>query len=203
MQNTLAQGLVAPDFRVLATYHPQAALAVACGVPLRPNVRNLAVTFASSSAVGTRLPVSFSEVIGTYSIFAGADVTIDPTNAFPGNPLKYLNDLFMALVSGITFTLECRGSEDYTPMPDEVPLQSVARILSGAAGIWTMDTPDNVKATFALTALPNAATGTTGFPITVWVNFMFLSLGSPGRPYLALDAPTARKQLRDEFGIQV
>lgn len=203
MQSTLAQGLAAFDFRTLAAYHPQAALAVACGVPLRPNVRNLSVQFSSSAAVGTRLPASFAEVIGTYSIFAGCDTTIDPTNAFPGNPLKYLNDTLQAYTSGITFTLECRGQDDYTPMPDEVPLQSVPRILSGAAGIWVLDNPDNVKATFTLQVLPNAAAGSTGFPITAWVNFMFLTMGSACRPFLEYDAPQARKILKDEHGFMV
>ncbi|HZU82018.1 MAG TPA: hypothetical protein VE987_03830, partial [Polyangiaceae bacterium] len=143
---------------------------------------------------------SFSEVIGSYSIFAGADITVDPTNAFPGNPLKYLNDVGQALVSGITFTLLTRGSDDYTPIPDETPLQSVPRLLSAAVGVWTLDNPDNVKATFTLQTIPNAASEETALPMTVWLNFAFLMLGSGGREFLCLDAGTCRKRLKEEHG---
>jgi hypothetical protein len=199
--STQAQGLAVPDFGVLCAYHPQVALAIACGVPLHPNVRVLQVTFGTGAAVGDVLPASFSEVMGAYSIFAGADVTIDPTNAFPGNPLKYLNDVCQALCSGITFTLFCRGREDYTPIPDETPLQSVAKLLSSSVGIWTMDTPDNVKATFTLQSLPNAQAETTGFPLTAWVNLSFLMLGGGCREYLCLDPCEARRRLWQDHGI--
>lgn len=199
--STIAQGLTVPDFRVLAYYHPQAALAIACGVPLHPNLRTLSVTFDTSAAVGERLPASFSEVIGSYSIFAGCDLTIDPTQAFPGNPLKYLNDVGQALVSGVTFALEVRGSEDYTPIPDEVPLQSVPRLLASSVGIWTLDNPDNVKANFTLQTLPNAASETTAFPMTVWLNFSFLMLSGQGsREFLCMRPELARAQLKTEHG---
>jgi hypothetical protein len=198
--SSLAQGLQAPDFRTLAAFHPQAALAIACGVPVRPNLRTLSVTFSTSADIGQVIPASFSEVVGSYSIFAGADITVDPTNAFPGNPLKYLNDVGQALVSGITFRLVARGGDDYTPIPDETPLQSVPRLLSAAAGIWTLDNPDNVKAYFTLQAIPNAASEETALPMTVWLNLAFLMLGAAGREYLCVDAKTARCRLKEEHG---
>lgn len=191
-----AQGLVVPHFETLAMFHPGFALAIASGVPCRPDVRVLSQQFDSSAQVGNALPASFSEIMGAYSVFVGCDVTIDPTNAFPGNPVKYLNDALQAQVTGITFKFTTRGSDDYTPIPDETPLQAVPRLLAAAAGIWSLDNPDNVKATFTMQSVPNGSP-TPGFPFTVWINFAFLRLAPEGTKYLCCPAPEARKRLCD------
>jgi hypothetical protein len=199
---SIAQGLAVPAFSTIAAFHPQAALAIACGVPVRPNLRSLSVEFDSTAFLGQVLPTSFTEIISSYSIFGGADITIDPSNAFPGNPLKFLNDIGQVLESGILFEMEVRSrGDDYNPVPDPTPLQSVARLFSAAVGIWTMDNPDNVKARFTLQSFPNSAPASNAFPITVWVNFMFLVLGSEAQQFFCVPPGEARKRLRDEHGI--
>lgn len=199
--SSIAQGLAVPPMGTLAAYHPQFALAILSGVPVRPDVRVLSVTFDSSAEVGNVRPASFAEIISSYSVFSGCDLTIDPTSAFPGNPLKFLNDVGQALVSGITFTLTVRGrGDDYSPISDETPLQSVPRLLSAAAGVWNLDNPDNVKARFTLAALPNGSP-LPGFPFTIWLNLAFLMLGSEGAKFMCLSAQDARVRLKTECGV--
>jgi hypothetical protein len=189
-------GIVMPPFETLARFHPQFALAIDDGVPVRPDLRPLSVDFDSSAQIGNFEPASFSEIISSYSVFGGCDLTIDPTSAFAGNPLKYLNDVGQALVTGITFTLAVRArGDDYTPIIDETPLQSVCSLLGATAGMWNLDNPDNVKARFTLAAFPNGAS-TPGFPITVWLTFVFLVLGSEGATYMCMSPKDARAELR-------
>jgi hypothetical protein len=201
--SSIAQGLSVPSFTTIAAYHPQAALAIASGVPVRPSIRPLSVTFDSTAFVGQQKPASFAEIISSYSIFAGADITIDPSNAFEGNVLKYVNDQAqMEAETGITMTLEVRGlGSDYNPVPEPTPLQSVGRLFSAAVGIWTLDNPDNVKALFTLNTPPNAAPESTAFPITVWFNFGFLVLGEGAGNFMCMAPADARKMLREQFGI--
>jgi hypothetical protein len=192
--SSVAQGLTVPHFETLAVFHPGFALAIVEGVPCRPQIRALSVEFDASAQVGAVQPASFSQVIGAYSVFSGVDITIDPTNAFPGNPVKYVNDAGMALVSGITVEFTVRGADDYTPIADPTPLQSVPRLLAAAAGVWSMDNPDNVKARFTLQAIPNSSPD-TAFPITVWMNLSFLVLAPEGCKYVCLDIHEARQKL--------
>jgi hypothetical protein len=199
--SSLAQGLSVPNLETIAQYHPQFALAILAGVPCRPDIRSLSVDFDSSAAIGNYEPASFSEIISSYSIFGGSDITIDPTSAFAGNPLKYLNDVGQALVSGITVTLLVKGrGADYSPVADETPLQSAPRLLSASVGVWNLDNPDNVKARFTLQSFPNGSAGPS-FPFTIWWNFAFWVLAAEGAHYMCLDPREARRRLRDEWGL--
>lgn len=190
-----AVGMPVP-FETLARFHPQFALAIDDGVPCRPNIRGLSADFDTTAQIGSFEPASFSEIISSYSVFAGVDITIDPTGLLPGNPLKYLSDVSQALESGITFTLTVRGrGDDYTPIVDETPLQSVPQVLAAAVGIWNMDNPDNVKARFTLAAFP-LGSSSVGAPFTVWMTFSFLVLGAEGARYMCMCAKDARDELR-------
>lgn len=193
-------GIALPALSRIAEYHPQWALAAAAGVPVRPDVRPLSVTFSSTSQIGTPIPASFDQPISRYSIFCGADLTIDPTAAFAGNILKGTNDVTMARVSAQTFTLLTTGpTGNFTPVFEETPLQSIPRLLLPFAGMWAMRGPsENVKATFTLQSTPNG-----GVPFTSWLSLSFavLEVGEVCARIMAMSVLAARKQLRDEHGI--
>ena len=187
-----------PSLLFLAEYHPQVALAVANGVPLRPNLRPLSVELQNSQ-IGQPQRTSFSEVISQYSIFAGVDVTVDPTNDAPGNPVKYINDASQALVTGVTVSLLVKGAggEDYSPVPDETPLQQLPVTLAPSIYLWRMINPENVKAQFIVQTPANAT------PFTVWLTFTFLVLASAGDVYMQIPADEARKQLIGTLAWQI
>lgn len=179
-----------PD--VLAFYHPQMALAIANGVRLRPNLRTLSTKF-SSNVLNQPQPASFDQQIGSYSIFTGSTVTLDPTSAFPGNVLKTTSDANQAKVTGITVTLQLLGSGgagDYSPIPTATPLQAAKDILNAQAGVWAMNNPDNPKALFTLTAAPPEV------PLTVWWIFCFGVLGPGGEEFMCMSPQAARAELR-------
>jgi hypothetical protein len=185
-----------PSLTTLAEYHPQFALAIAMGVPKRPNMRTVQAQFANSS-VPQNKPASFDQgfqgpgFVSTYSVFTGFHHSIDPTNAFGGNVLKTLSDEMQSWVSGITMTMTVRSDgSDYTPIPFDTPLQLVPRVLNPTAGMWSMDNPDNVKIVFTLQAAPPAS------PLTVWGVFSFLVLGEGARPFICMDPGEARAELR-------
>lgn len=179
-----------PSLLTLATYHPQVALAVAMGIPLRPNIRPLSIELQNSQQ-GQAQRTSFSEVMSQYSIFAGVHVTVDPTNDEEGNAVKYLNDAAQALVTGVTCNLLVKGAGgvDYSPIPDETPVQSVPVLFAPSIYVWRMVNPENVKAEFTLQTQVNAS------PFTLWLNFVFLVLASEGDTYTNVDPETARRQL--------
>jgi len=179
-----------PSLRMLAEYHPQVALAVAMGANLRPNLRPLSVQLTNAQ-VGQPQTVSFAEVISQYSIFAGVDVTVDPTNNEPGNPVKPIADAAQALVTGVTLTLLVKGAggTDYTPIPEETPVQSLPDLLAPHIGVWRMVNPENVKARFIL---QSPADGT---PQTLWLVFGFYVPSSDADVYLSQAPDDARKKL--------
>lgn len=185
-------GIVTPSFDVLVAWHPQFALAVLEGVEVRPNLRTVEAVF-SSFALNTPLQEAFDTQITGYSIFSGCDITLDPTNAFQGNLFKGLNDVTQGLVTGITSRLMVlsRGEHNYFPIPSQTPLQMVPQVLSRAAGIWHLNSPDNVKMDFTLIATPPGEG-----PLTVWATFSFLVLGEGGEQFLCLSPRQARAQLR-------
>lgn len=179
-----------PD--VLAFYHPQVALAAAKGVMLRPNLRTLMTKF-STNALNTTQPASFDQQIGSYSIFTGSTVTLDPTSAFLGNVLKTTSDRNQAAVTGITVTLQLLGSGgagDYSPIPTATPLQAAKDILNAQAGIWAMKNPDNPKALFTLAAAPPEV------PLSVWWIFCFAVLGPGGEEFMCVSPEKCREELR-------
>ncbi len=187
----MVNGIVPIKFATLAVYHPQVALAVLEGVPLRPNLRTLQVTFPNLAA-GEQEPASFDQQISRYSIFAGVSVTIDPTNAFVGSALKTMSDFFQAKVSGITMNMAIRSrGSDYAPVIDDIPLQMLEATLNPAAGTWHFDNPDNPKALFTIQTPPTDA------PFTVWVNFNLLVLGKQerGPEFLCMDRGEAQAKL--------
>lgn len=182
------------SFDTLCAFHPAFALAILNGVAVRPNLRTIQVVF-SSTATGQVLPASFDQQITAYSVFSGCDVSLDPTSAFAGNPLKSMSDTFQAMTSGITMQMLVRSKNegDYSPIPTDTPLQMVPSILRKAAGIWFMESPDNVKAQFTLASVPPG--GAQAVPITVWVTLAFLVLGYNSENYLRLRPLDARAQL--------
>jgi len=171
-----------PPLVELAVRHPQLALCVAKGIPLRPNLRPLSVELQNSQ-LGQPQPVSFSEVISQYSVFTGLSVTVDPTNDEPGNPVKYINDAAQALVTGTTINLQVqgRGGVNYSPIPEETPVQALPAAFASSAWIWRMVNPENVKANFTVQSLLSAS------PFTMWVIFAFMVPASEGDPYLTFD----------------
>lgn len=178
-------GLIIPKFSTLALYHPQFALAILEGCPARPNLRTLQATFPNLAA-GEFVPASFDQQISRYSVFAGCAVTIDPTNAFDGNPLKSMSDYFQAKVSGITLNLEIRSrGSDYAPVVSDIPLQLLEAALNPTAGVWKFDNPDNPKAVFTLQTPP------TESPFTVWVTFNLWVLGDGSETYLCMNRDEA------------
>jgi hypothetical protein len=183
------------QWETLCTFHPAFALAILNGISVRPSTRVAQATF-SSTVLNQQIPASFDDVITTYSIFAGIDISIDPTNAFPGNPQKAQSDFFQAWgASGIRVQLAARtvGDNDYNPIPNDVPLQMVPAILNKVAGAWHFRNPDNVKLQFTLAAVPPGGAGAV--PLTVWMVFSFLVLGPGGEQYLSIAPGKARAML--------
>lgn len=190
-------GVTIPSLVTLAQYHPQVALAVCKGVPLRPNLRPLSIELQNSQ-LGIPQPTSFSVVISQYSIFAGVTITIDPTNNLVGNPLKYLSDAAQPATSGITTSLLVKSNDgvDYSPIPDETPLQSLPQAFAPSIGIWRMVNPENLKMAFTLQVEAPAT------PITVWTVFTFFVLSSGGDHFLyRMTEDQARQQLATQYGI--
>jgi hypothetical protein len=183
-------GISVPSLATLADYHPQFALAVLAGVPVRPNLRPLSQQLQNSQ-LGQPQPASFDQVIGQYSIFSSCQVSIDPTNNLDGNPLKYLSDAAQALVTGVTVTMmvDSRSGINYTPIPDETPLQVLPAALSASAGIWRMVNPENLKVKFTVAAAAQSS------PFTVWLNFTFLMLAAEGEQFLCVPTDEARRRL--------
>jgi hypothetical protein len=196
MLNGSVSGIIAPDFfGVLCIFHPQFALAIDDGIPARPNNRVIQSVF-SSNALNQPIKNAFDQQITGYSVFTGSDVSIDPTNNIPGNPLKYLSDAAQPETSGITATLLCRTRNglDYMPIPVDVPLQSAKRVLDKSSGIWSLQSAgDNAFASLTLIATPPAP------QFTVWWTFEFLVLGEGADPYLCMDPKAARAELRKRY----
>lgn len=180
-----------PPISVIAGYFPQFACALYDGVELRPNLRTLQATFAST-AVNTFVETSFDEQLSSFALFAGATVLIDPTNNIPGNPLKTLSDAAQVIASGIALTITVRGrGDDYTPVPTPTPISMIPRVLNPTVGLWAWDMPDNVKARFVIFNPPPVA------PFTVWCVLGFYQLASSGRAYMTgLTREDARARLR-------
>jgi len=193
-----ASGFITPDLlRTIAAYHPQFALAVLEGVSVRPNGRTVQAVF-SSFALNQLIEESFDQQITGYSIFLGADIALDPTGAFNGNLFKGLNDATEQLVTGITTRLQVqsRDGDYYFPIPSQIPLQFLPRKLSRFAGIWAMNSPDNVKQDFYLIATPNGDNP----PLTVWVDYTFAVLGDGANRFLCMTRKQAQECLRAEYG---
>jgi len=169
-----ASGIVTPPMETIAAYHPYFALAALEGVPVRPNLRTVQAVFG---AFNLNQPVeeSFDQQITGLSLFTGASYSLDPITAFVGNLFQYVSAEAEQAVTGITcdILVQARGETNYAPIPTQTPLQLVPQVLGGAAGVWAMDLPDNVKVRFTLTAAPAGAP-----PLTVWLVFAFLVLGS-------------------------
>lgn len=186
------KGLAMPSLSDIAKYHPQLALAVANGVPLRPDVRPLSFNFASG-AVGEPVSQSFATPVATYSLFMGVEVTVDPSTPFAGNPLKGLNDVSQTIVSGVTATIEVQSRDgNYNIVSDDTPLQSLGAALSPLAGIWALKQPDNVKAKAQLATAAAAAEA----PLTAWLIFTFAIAGMGCDPYLCMSRDQARAGLQ-------
>lgn len=184
-------GVTIPSLRTLAEYHPQVALAVWSGLALRPNLRPLSVQLQKSQ-LGNPQPVSFSEVMSVYSIFGSVSVTIDPTSNLEGNPLKYLSDAVEPATSGVTVNLLIKSSDgvDWSPIPDDTPLQSLPIAFAPSSGLWAMKNPENLKLAFTL----QSAFQGPG-PITVWTVWTFFMLQSGGEQFMRMTTPAARAQL--------
>ena len=183
------------QWETLLTFHPAFALAILNGIGVRPSTRVVQAQF-SSATLGQQVPAAFDAIITTYSVFGGVDISIDPTNAFPGNPIKAQSDFFQTWgASGIRVQLAARtkGDNDYNPIPSDIPLQMVPAVLNKVAGAWHLINPDNIKAQFTLAALP--AGGVTAVPFTVWMTFSFLTLGPGGENFLSLPPVVARARL--------
>lgn len=185
------QGVQIPSLETLAQYHPQVALAVWNGFALRPNLRPVSVQLQNSQ-LNKPQPASFSEVMSVYSIFSSVAVTIDPTNNLSGNPLKYISDATEPATTGITASMLVQSSSgiNWSPIPDETPLQALPYAFAGSSGLWSMTNPENIKISFTLQT-PFQGPG----PITVWTVWTFLMLQSGGEQYMALKTPDARAQL--------
>jgi len=189
----LVGGLV--SFETLCAFHPGFALAVWNGVLVRPLPKVLQAVLSTTS-LNTPVPAQFDSVVTSYSVFGGADVTLDPTNAFAGNPQKAQSDFFQAWgASGIRFQLQISSVDNsqYNPIPVDVPLQTVPAIMRKAAGIWRLKNPDTAKGTFSMASLPPGGIGAT--PVTAWVVLTFLTLGPGGEQYTGLGFTDARAQL--------
>ena len=184
-----------PPLEIIAQWHPQFALAVAEGVPVRPNNRILQFPF-STNAVDERVPANFDQQISIYSIFAGFEYTVDPSGAFDNSSLKGQSDFYSEQVSGLLFSVTVRGGGDeYSPIPVDIPLQLVRRVLNPSVGIWAMWNAQNVIANVTINSSP------TGETFTVWGVFGFWVLGAEGARYLCINGGDARRKLRDEHGI--
>lgn len=178
-----------PPLLELAARHPQLALCVAKGIPLRPNVRPLSIELQNSQ-LGQPQPVAFSEVISQYSVFTGIAVTVDPTNDAPGNTLKYVNDAAQAMVTGVTATMLVNGrTGHYSPVPEETPVQAFPSAFQSSAWVWRMVNPENLKAKFTVQSNLN------GSPFTMWVVFTFHVPASDGDIFLAYSNDQAITEL--------
>lgn len=184
-------GVQIPSLETLASYHPQVALAVWNGFALRPNLRPVSVQLQNSQ-IGNPQPVSFTEVMSVYSIFSSVSVTIDPTGNLDGNPLKYISDATEPATSGITVNMLIKSSDgvDWSPIPDDTPLQSMPYAFAGSSGLWAMKNPENIKLAFTL----QSAFQGDG-PITVWTVWTFLMLQSGGQQFMQMTTADARTQL--------
>lgn len=184
-----------PPIETLAKLFPQFALALKCGVELRPDGRILQCTF-STTAPGRPITKSFDTAVNRFSLFTQSLITIDPTNAFPGNPWKTTSDENQAKVTGITVTLLVQASGgNYTPITDETPLQMAPAKLRPYSWLWPWWGEQNVKATFTINATQPAA------PFTIWWDFSFVTLAPAGTPYLQLSREEACQRLRVDHGI--
>lgn len=181
-------------FQTLAAYHPGFALAILRGVSVRPNLRVMQWAFNNQS-IGQPVNAAFDQQITGYSVFAGFDLTIDPTGAFPQNLFKTLSDGMQTLTTGITMQLLMRtkGNLDYSPIPTDCPLQLVPGVLSRSAGIWHLDNPDEAKGQLTLIAPPPAPV------FTVWGVFSYLVLGPEGEKYVRMDPLKARAAVASEI----
>jgi hypothetical protein len=96
--------------------------------------------------------------------------------------MKYLNDAAQALVTGTTMTLmvQARSGVNYTPIPDETPVQSLPSAFAAAAWVWRLVNPENVKAKFTVQTPLNAT------PFTLWTVFAFMVPSSDGDPFLQM-----------------
>lgn len=179
-----------PGLLDLAFRHPQLALCIAKDVGMRPSLRPLAVELQNAQ-IGQPQPTSFAEPISQYSVFTGLSVTVDPTNDAPGNPMKYINDAAQSLVTGVTFdmTVQSRSGDNYSPVPEEVPVQVLPAAFSAAAWTWRMLRPENVKARFTVQSALNAS------PFTIWVVFTFMVVATEGDVYLNMTGDRARAEL--------
>jgi hypothetical protein len=189
----LVGGLV--SFETLCAYHPGFALGVWKGILVRPSVRIMQAQF-SSTTLNQPVPAAFDSIIASYSVFAGVDISVDPTNAFAGNPQKAQSDFFQAWgASGLRFQLQINSVDNsqYNPIPVDVPMQMVPSIMRKAAGIWRMRNPDTAKGTFNMAALPPG--GADAVPLTAWMAFSFLTLGPGGENYTSMSFENARAQL--------
>ena len=187
------------SWETLCSFHPAFALAILNGISVRPSNRVMQAQFSSVTA-GQQKPAALDAIITTYSVFAGADITIDPTNAFAGNPLAAQSAFFQTWgQTGILFSLQARtqGDNDYNPIPTDVPLQMVPAILNKTAGAWHFVNPDNLKAQFTLASTPPG--GSDAVPFTCWVTFSFLVLGPGGENYLAIAPAKARAMLYQQI----
>ena len=184
-------GIHIPSLVTLAEHHPQVALAKWAGFALRPNLRAVSVQLQNSQ-LGNPQPVSFSEPMSVYSIFSSVNVTIDPTNNLNGNPFKYVSDATQPATSGITCSMLVQSSSgiNWSPVPDEVPLQMLPLAFAGSSGLWSMNNPENIKLSFTLQS-PFQGSG----PITVWTVWTFLMLQSGGEQFLRMTTQAAQAQL--------
>jgi hypothetical protein len=187
------------QWETLCTFHPAFALAILKGISVRPSNRVMQAQFSSVTA-GQQKPAALDAIITSYSVFGGCDITIDPTNAFGGNPLAAQSAFFQTWgQTGILFSLQARtkGDNDYNPIPTDVPLQMVPAILNKTAGAWHFVNPDNLKGQFTLAATPPG--GADAVPFTCWLTFSFLVLGPGGENYLAIPPMQARAMLAQEL----
>jgi hypothetical protein len=185
-------GVVTPSFATLAAYHPQFALAIACGVKPRPNNRTITFRFSSTAVPQSPQPGSFDQFVSSYSVFTGFDYTIDPTNAFVGNVLKTTSDKNQKEVTGLSLQLVIRTDDgDFSPIPNDTMLQLVPAVLNPTAGMWHFSNPDDMKAQLTVQTSPPAA------PFTVQLVFGVIQLGDGKERYMCLEPAVARAKLQE------
>lgn len=190
MLTTPQQGFAIPPLAVLEEWHPQFALAIRRGAPARPDTRTVSFTFGTP-ATGDTEPAAIDAQFQTYSVFTGVSTTIDPTNQFPGNPLKTLSDAAQKYVTGITFEFVVQASREnyYAPIATPTPLQSVEPILNPTAGTWAFRRNESIKAQFTQNVAVPA-------PMTVWITFGILLIASTDcSDVLEMSASDARAEL--------
>jgi hypothetical protein len=177
---------------VLAQYHPCFALAIARGVPCRPNNRVVQAQF-STTATATWVDANFDAAISVYSVFSGFRLSSDPTGNIPGNTFKTLSDTMQAQTTGLGFTLSVKGGDEYTPIPTMIPLQLVDEVLKPVRGVWALWLAQQVFARFTIQGSVPAPN------FTAWGVFSFMTLaGAPDREWCLSQRPEdARARLRD------